>query len=157
MWFTNRQLVGGNKINQDYTKINLNFNEVLMDLQSITNEQSSTDSRIDAHVNGTSERHEASDINFTPIGSITELDTQGAIEQLDTRIDTIVAQAGTDNTEIVDARTSPLNGTFATLKNRLDAHENAELPHIMDVDGTPYKYGLKQENGFVQFIYEEVI
>ncbi len=42
-----------------------------------------------------------------------------------TRVDNIVAQAGTDNTEIVDARLSSVRGqTFSVLKNRFDAIDN---------------------------------
>jgi lysophospholipase L1-like esterase len=45
--------------------------------------------------------------------------------ELDTRIDNIVAQAGTDNTEIVDARYDSVNNvTHPTLKDRLDSHSN---------------------------------
>jgi hypothetical protein len=38
----------------------------------------------------------------------------------------------------------------------IENHLEAEMPHIMDVEGTNYYYGLRQENGFVQFVYEEV-
>lgn len=50
-----------------------------------------------------------------------------------------------------------LSDTAGQIKDRFLLHLNAELPHIIDIDGIPYKYGFKQENGFVQFIYEEVI
>ena len=42
-------------------------------------------------------------------------------------------------------------------RTEFENHLNAELPHIMKVDGVDYRYGLKQENGHVQFIYEEVL
>ncbi|MCG6184236.1 hypothetical protein JEG46_12250, partial [Anoxybacillus sp. LAT_26] len=46
-------------------------------------------------------------------------------KDLDARIDNIVAQAGSDNTEIVDARYDSINNvTHPTLKDRLDAHSN---------------------------------
>ena len=48
------------------------------------------------------------------------------------------------------------DGTFESVQEKITTHLNAELPHIMDVEGTNYYYGLKQENGFVQFVYEEV-
>lgn len=36
-------------------------------------------------------------------------------------------------------------------------HLNSNMPHKMKIDGIDYKYGLSQENGFVKFVYEEVI
>lgn len=59
--------------------------------------------------------------------------------------------------EVEAARVSSANESFPTLKARLDAHETAEKPHLMSVEGVNYRYGLKQSGGFVQFIYEEVL
>jgi hypothetical protein len=51
---------------------------------------------------------------------------------LDARIDNIVAQAGSDNTEIVDARYDSINNvTHPTLKDRLDTHAN-EIGILLD-------------------------
>lgn len=36
-------------------------------------------------------------------------------------------------------------------------HLNSNIPHKMKIDGKDYKYGLSQENGFLKFVYEEVI
>ena len=48
-------------------------------------------------------------------------DIEADVKDLDTRIDNIVAQAGSDNTEIVDARYDSVNNvTHPTLKDRLD-------------------------------------
>jgi Pectate lyase superfamily protein len=52
-------------------------------------------------------------------------DIEADIKDLDTRIDNIVAQTGSDNTEIVDARYDSVNNvTHPTLKDRLDTHAN---------------------------------
>jgi glycerophosphoryl diester phosphodiesterase len=52
-------------------------------------------------------------------------DIEADVKDLDTRIDNIVSQAGSDNTEIVDARYDSINNaTYPTLKDRLDAHSN---------------------------------
>ena len=166
--FTNRQLVGGNQIKNDYQKINLNSDELNSDLIELYNadlqeslERQSKDAeinnRITSHTTGLTEKHNAQDVNFSPTASISSIDTQNAIEEVDSRIDNIIAQSGTSDTEVVDARISSVNGSFTTLKKRLDSHESADLPHIMDVDGVNYKYGFKQESGKLQFIYEEVL
>ena len=38
----------------------------------------------------------------------------------------------------------------------LAAHKAENMPHLMQVNNKIYQYGLKQENGFVKFIYKEV-
>jgi hypothetical protein len=48
-------------------------------------------------------------------------DIEADVKELDTRIDNIVANAGSSNTEIVDARYDAINNvTYPTLKDRLD-------------------------------------
>jgi len=39
----------------------------------------------------------------------------------------------------------------------LASHKADNMPHLMLVDNKVYKYGFKQENGFVKFLYEEVM
>ena len=47
------------------------------------------------------------------------------LDDIDSRIDNIVADAGQSNTEIVDARNDSVNNvTYPTLKDRLDTHAN---------------------------------
>lgn len=65
----------------------------------------------------------------------TEASTRAAaITAANTRIDNIVAQAGNDNTEIVDARIGTDSHVYASLKSRLDT-ENSDLKSQIEVIG----------------------
>ena len=81
-----------------------------------------------------------------------------ALEGLQNEIATIIASSGTSDTEVVNARTSTLNGSFSTLKNRLEAHDSSDKPHLIQDTGASktYRYGFKQDGEHLVFIYEEV-
>ncbi|UYL94076.1 structural protein [Geobacillus phage vB_GthS_PK5.1] len=72
------------------------------------------------------------------------------VDDLDTRIDNIVADAGNSNTEIVDARNDSVNNvTYPTLKDRLD--------DTSDKIGILNEFKAKKENVFEQTDYVEVL
>jgi len=48
-------------------------------------------------------------------------------------------------------------GTYDEIKQTVTSHLAENMPHLMLVDNNVYKYGFKQENGFVKFLYEEVM
>ena len=39
--------------------------------------------------------------------------------------------------------------------SKINEVRESQMPHLMEVDGEKFKYGLKQENGFMKIIYEE--
>lgn len=79
----------------------------------------------------------------------TEMDSNiRSINDLDNRIDNIVAQSGNDNTEIVDAR-----GSFPVLGDRLNANDSlvsqkASLAYVNGLDWQ--KYRLTSAEGYSQ-------
>lgn len=56
-------------------------------------------------------------------------------KQLHDRIDNIVAQAGTDNTEIVDARMDSTGIKHTTLNNRINSEFKMSKEHLQEVKG----------------------
>jgi len=82
-----------------------------------------------AHVAGVADKHSANVVLFSPILNITATEVQTAIDQVNTRVSTIIASSGTSDTEVVDARASPTFGPFAVLKDRMD---NIEGVYALD-------------------------
>jgi hypothetical protein len=101
------------KVLQGFPKIKDNYDIINENDQAINNQ-------LVSHINGTTDKHDAVDVVFTPIPNVTSIEVQGAITQVNTRVSNIIASSGTSSTEVVDARLSPTYGTFATLKSRLD-------------------------------------
>jgi hypothetical protein len=101
------------KVLQGFSKIKDSYNIINENDQAINNQ-------LVSHVNGTADKHNASNVVFTPIPNVTSTEVQGAITQVNTRVSNIIASSGTSSTEVVDARLSPTYGTFTTLKSRLD-------------------------------------
>lgn len=74
-----------------------------------------------------------------------EVSTRAAADtMINTRIDNIIAQAGTDNTEVVDARVGTDSTQYTVLKNRLDA-ENTQLKSQIDWYTRPEYFGAKAD------------
>lgn len=71
------------------------------------------------------------------------------LKERDTRVGPLASLLTTTKTSIVNAINS--------LKGEVDEHKADNMPHLMLVDNKVYKYGFKQENGFVKFLYEEVM
>ena len=69
------------------------------------------------HVAGTADKHAAQDVTYS--GNEDGVTAKAAIDNVHTRVDTIVAGAGASNTEILDAR-----GTYPILKDRLDGSDS---------------------------------
>lgn len=69
------------------------------------------------HVAGIADKHAAQDVTYS--GNEDGVTVKAAIDNVHTRVDTIVAGAGASNTEILDAR-----GTYAILKDRLDGSDS---------------------------------
>lgn len=112
-------LIGTNKIKDEYTKINDGFAGVEDDVDA-------SDTRMNLHVAGTAEKHSADDVTFASSHpTITATNTRGAVEQVDSRLENIIAGGSEDkDPEVVDARNSLEFGVFDTVKERLD-HEEA--------------------------------
>lgn len=99
--YQNRQLGASEKIKDSYDKINLNSGEVSADLSDLYSQietnNTDTNARIDAHVNGTAEKHGSDDIlNESSVvgGSLSD-----AMETVQQQVNALVV-SGTDNTTI---------------------------------------------------------
>ena len=94
----------GTRLGRDFrNNLNANFDDIEADLRDIQSDLDAKESRITQIENDSIERD----------------------NDLDARIDNIVANAGSSNTEIVDARYDSVNNvTYPTLKDRLDSHSN---------------------------------
>ncbi|MCV4233298.1 SGNH/GDSL hydrolase family protein [Virgibacillus sp. LDC1] len=101
-------ITGSKRISEDFQNINTAF-------ENVQSEMDANKSVVDNHLSSTS-AHKAENITYT--GEATGTNVKQAIDGLDTRIDSIVAQSGDDNTEIVDAR-----GGFPVLGERLNASD----------------------------------
>jgi hypothetical protein len=88
---------------------------------------------IENHIASTS-AHVAENISFN--GEVPGNNVDEAKENVNTRISDIVAQAGNDNTEIVDAR-----GGFSVLSARLDNDESQFASHLTDTRAHNFKTG----------------
>lgn len=99
-------ITGSKRISEDFQNINIAFENVQLEMD--TNKDV-----VDNHLTSTT-AHKAEDITYS--GFVPGSDVKAAIDNINTRISEIVAQAGDDNTEIVDAR-----GGYPVLGARLDA------------------------------------
>lgn len=88
------------------------------------------------------------------------------VERVVNEIDRVQAEnkRESDFTQAIDdfvAETERVEAIYPTrltkVENDLVQHKLDYMPHKMKLDGKDYKYGLTQEDGFVKFIYEEVV
>lgn len=95
--------------------------------------------------------HRSEDITYN--GQVPGVDVKQAIDNVNGRISEIVAQAGDDNTEIVDARgeypvlSARLNGVDEKTENNLVSITDIELKYDQNTFGT--------NNGFVTFLDDD--
>lgn len=90
------------KISQEYTKITEGFDKVQQEMDQRTAKDNDLQSQITAHKNDT-KAHPAEHITYS--GKVSGASNiKQAADKLNDRIDNIVAQGGSDNTEVVDAR-----------------------------------------------------
>ena len=82
------------------------------------------------HVTGTADKHAAQDVTYS--GNEDGVTVKAAIDNVHTRVDTIVAGAGASNTEILDAR-----GTYAILKDRLDGSDSQLADNTQQLNAIP--------------------
>jgi len=108
---------------------------------TLQNDLDAKTARVNAHVAGSAEKHKALDVTFTPITNISATEVQSAIAQVNTRVGNIIAQSGTSDTEVVDARLSATYGANATLKSRVD-NTDAKLKVVEDAINTPAQQSL---------------
>ena len=101
-------ITGSKRISEDFQNINTAFENVQVEMDA-------NKTVVDNHLSSTT-AHKAEDITYT--GLAPGDDVKAAIDNVNGRISEIVAQAGNDNTEIVDAR-----GGYAVLSARLDASD----------------------------------
>lgn len=88
--------------------------------KGIEDSENRSTQRLDAHKQ--SNDHTADKIRYD--GKIPKDNVKDALDETDTRIDNIVSQGGSDNTEVVDARHSTTKDkTYDTLKGRLEDGE----------------------------------
>jgi len=160
---TIQTILGSQKIKDSYTIINTNDQAInnqlgfhisgvadrhlttMIDVSTGYTLQADLDAkslRMTNHVNGTAENHKGVDVTLASTRpSLTATNVQGGIEQVDERVDNIIASSGTSDTEVVDARLSSTYGTFTTLKQRLDNADeriaDTEEPEQSTVSLTP--------------------
>jgi hypothetical protein len=78
--------------------------------------------KFDKHADGTADKHAAQDVTYS--GNESGTDVKTAIDNIHNRVNTIVAGAGSSNTEIVDARHSTSKSKdFTVLTDRLEEIE----------------------------------
>lgn len=93
--------------------------------QRITQVEQDAINRTSAHINATN-AHKADNIEY--VGAVTgQSNVRGAIDAVNSRVNNIVGQAGTSNTEIVDARMGVDGTAHTALKNRLDRMEQTQV------------------------------
>lgn len=157
-------LIGTDTLKTMYPKVNENFSElegkVDSNYSTLDNKITSGGNNLNAHENS-SQAHTAKNISYN--GDLPESNAEDAIDNVNQRVSNIIAQSGSSDTEVVDARYDEINDVlYALLKDRLTAltqHTKESMPHVVsDLDtGKKYKYGLQIQNGVTQFIYEEVV
>lgn len=155
--YQNRQLQPEGVIKDTYEQINLNSAEINADLVELYEKEAAVTERINAHVNGSAEKHAAESIVFTPSESITATETQSAIEQVNERVSNIISQSGTSDTEVVDARNSAQGGVYPTLKDRLDEMDSnfeASVKSEQNKDVCVLAGVIRNINGEWQFIVD---
>jgi len=104
-------LPGPSKISDTFGRINDGFGLVQQDVEA-------NETDIENHKASTS-AHRAAAITYN--GRVIATNVEEAIDKQDQRIDNIVAQSGTDNTEVVDSRHDNVNNvTYPVLGDRLD-------------------------------------
>lgn len=118
--------------------IDLNFNGLtkLKDWWGVVKSNfSAINTQLEDHVDGTADRHNAEDIDFSSLRpTITADDVLEAIEEVDERIDGIVNNPDPNkDLELVDLRTSSVYGAFATAKERCDNSDVAINDHGANV------------------------
>ena len=79
--------------------------------------------------------HTIKDVVKQLIGKSLDAYNKKYTSPINNRIDTIVAQAGTDNTEIVDARIDSAGVTHTTLNNRIIAETKMNDQHLVSCSG----------------------
>ena len=79
--------------------------------------------------------HSIKDIVKQLIGKSLDAYNTNYTKVLNTRIDNIVAQAGNDNTEIVDARIDSAGVTHTTLNNRILAETKMNDEQLVEYTG----------------------
>jgi hypothetical protein len=82
------------------------------------------------------------------------------VDDNEDRIDNIIAESGTSDTEVVDARFSPVTGvTHSVLTDRITASEQAaQALHEFDLVGLTYSYDISVDaNGDPILTYEEKV
>lgn len=92
--------------------------------------------------------------------SIVSKDERGVIDDALTFVTEYVPRIELIDVQLLENYQAAIQNVADDLtQHKLDfiEHLNSNLPHKMKVDGKDYKYGLSQENGFVKFMYEEVI
>ena len=109
-------LQGSEKINETYDEINQGFDLVEVDIDAI-------EADYDNHVAGTNDKHDAEDINYSgDVAGATNV--KQALDNTDSRIDTIVTGDATSVAEVVDSRYSSVKDvSYSTLTDRLNANE----------------------------------
>ena len=157
-------LIGTDTLKTMYPKVNENFSElegkVDSNYSTLDGKITAGESGLTSHKNST-QAHNAKNIKYE--GDLPESNAEDAIDNVNQRVSSIIAQSGSSDTEVVDARYDEINGIlYELLKDRLTAltqHTKDSMPHlIQDLDsGKTYKYGLQIQNGVTQFIYEEVV
>jgi hypothetical protein len=110
-----------------------NFDIITRNDQALADAINEGEGNFNAHVAGTLFNHYANAIFFSPILGITATELQGAIEQLNTRVDNIVNNPDPNkDAELVDGRNSAEFGVFSTLKERLDfSDKNLIMPKML--------------------------
>ena len=144
---TIEQITGSEKVKDSY--------------QKIYNSDNAINTELETHIASVT-AHEAEKIVFSPITNVTSTDVQGAVTQVNTRVNNIIASSGTSDTEVVDARNSTVKGeTFTVLDGRLEATEQDLKTlsiDIIDEDNSKnYTTQLKVVSGKPVLVYEEVL
>lgn len=120
-------LIGSNKIKDEYPKINTGFDSVEQDINAINSNSEIKDIRMNKHVDGIMEKHDAEDIIFSSTSeTLPATNTKQAIEQIDIRVNSIIEGQDLDpnkDIELIDFRTSSIFGVFGNAKERGDASD----------------------------------
>jgi len=72
------------------------------------------------------------------------------------KVDPSIILATKKDIDILSNRITENTTNISDLQQELETHKAENMPHLMQVNNKIYQYGLKQENGFVKFIYKEV-
>jgi len=148
-------LDGSKKIKDEYQKINIGFDKVEEDVNKINDDINVLEEDVNALEEDVNKINDDINALEEDVNKIND-----DINALDERVDEIITTPaeGVSAQEIIDARGGrPVLGKrFEDIEDELDEHKAENMPHLMQVNNKIYQYGLKQENGFVKFIYKEV-